>query len=90
MQIVKGHSSRWINANFLTEDHFQWQGGYSCFTYSKSAVTNVRRYIENQEQHHRKETLRNEHRRLLEKHEIDYEEEYLFEELKTRPFWGKG
>src|SRR6478752_4508131 len=57
MQDVKGSSSKWINDKKFVKGHFEWQEGYGAFSYSKSHVTNVISYIENQETHHREQTF---------------------------------
>jgi REP element-mobilizing transposase RayT len=70
--------------HFLKDKHwvpgkFSWQNGYGAFSYSKSHLDRVYRYILNQEVHHQKKTFREEYMELLEKFEIEYKEEYLFE-----------
>ena len=81
MKAVKGDSSAWINENGLTKKRFAWQAGYGAFSYSKSQLRGVIQYIRNQEQHHRSLDLRKEFQDLLEKHEVDFDERYLW----TRP-----
>ena len=56
IQNVKTESSKWIKAQNLASN-FAWQEGYGAFSYSKSQVLDVVRYIQNQEVHHRKETF---------------------------------
>jgi putative transposase len=58
---------------------FNWQDGYGAFTYSKSQVESVYKYILNQEEHHRKRPFQEEYLELLHKFEIEYDEKYLFE-----------
>jgi len=58
---------------------FQWQNGYGAFSTSKSSVEVVRRYIANQKQHHRKTSFQDELRKFLEKHELEYDERYLWD-----------
>ena len=58
---------------------FAWQRGYGAFSYSRSQIPAVAKYIENQEIHHQKKTFREEYIDFLEKFEIDYEEKYLFD-----------
>jgi putative transposase len=53
--------------------------GYGAFSYSHSQIGNVIRYINNQKEHHRKRTFREEYYEFLKKFGIDYEEKYLFE-----------
>ena len=61
IQVVKGRSSKWVNDNNLTKTRFEWQSGYGAFTYSKSHVYKVFKYIQNQEIYHQKQTFRNEY-----------------------------
>lgn len=82
MQLVKGDSSEWINKQSLTVGKFNWQEGYGAFSYAKSQIDNVVRYIINQQEHHRKETFREEYLKILDAFEVDYEEKYVFDELK--------
>jgi REP element-mobilizing transposase RayT len=81
MQSTKAKSSKWINENSLTRHRFEWQTGFGSFTYSRSAIHNVYRYIQNQERHHRKKTFRKEYIGLLEKYGVVYDERYIFQEL---------
>jgi len=57
---------------------FAWQEGYGAFSVSKSAVLPVREYIQQQEKHHQKRTFQEEYREFLEKHGIDFDEQYLW------------
>lgn len=82
LQLIKGNSSKWINDEKLTTTKFSWQSGYGAFTYGQSQVYDVVKYIQNQELHHKKTTFRDEYLKLLEKFEVDYNEEYVFEDLK--------
>lgn len=81
MQEVKRSSSLWINENKLTNTKFAWQEGYGAFSYSKSQVENVIKYIKNQEKHHRKQSLKDEYIQILKNLEIEYDERYIFQEL---------
>jgi len=56
---------------------FRWQTGYSIFTVSPSKVAEVKKYIKNQEAHHRKSTFREELRALLKAHGVEFDERYL-------------
>lgn len=58
---------------------FQWQGGYAGFSVSQSNVDEVRKYIENQEEHHRKMTFQDELRALFRRHGIEFDERYVWE-----------
>lgn len=74
---VKGKSSRWVNAEKKSAQHFDWQEGYGAFSVSASHAERVRRYIRNQERHHHRTTFRDELTTLLNRHGIDYDERYL-------------
>ena len=80
MRDVKANSSKWINENQLTETKFEWQRGYGVFSYSKSALKNVVKYIENQKVHHKKSNFLEEYKEFLEKFDIKYEDEFIFKE----------
>ena len=58
---------------------FQWQGGYAGFSVSKSNVAEVRKYIENQAEHHRKMTIQDELRALFKRHGIEFDERYVWD-----------
>jgi putative transposase len=78
-QLVKGGSSAWIHEQFPELAEFAWQDGYGAFTVSKSAVPDVSAYIENQREHHRTRTFKEEFRALLDRHGIEYDERYLWD-----------
>jgi putative transposase len=80
MQDVKSGSSRWINDNNYSNDRFEWQSGYGAFSYGKSQLPDVIRYIENQKSHHRKQTFLQEYKLFLEKFEVEYDERYILQE----------
>ena len=75
VQLLKGSSSRWINEH---GDEFSWQEGYGAFSVSASNLDTVKRYIANQESHHRKVTFEQEFIAFLKKHKIDYDPRYVF------------
>ncbi|WP_396212901.1 IS200/IS605 family transposase [Flavobacterium sp.] len=81
LQDIKGSSSKWINEKKFLKVKFEWQEGYGAFSYSKSHVNNVIRYIQNQENHHKKESFREEYLKFLKVFEIEYDERYIFNEL---------
>jgi len=82
IQIVKANSSKWINDNKLVLGKFEWQEGYGGFSYSHSQRDNVIKYIMNQEKHHSRRTFRDEYLELLNKFEIKFQDEYIFEFYK--------
>jgi len=79
VQNVKTESSKWIKDNKFCKA-FAWQEGFGAFSYSKSHVGRVIRYIQNQEVHHKKETFLNEYRKMLKAFEIEYDDGYIFKE----------
>lgn len=81
MQKVKGDSSRWINEKRFTPRKFNWQEGYGAFSYSKSQVPVVIKYIANQEIHHRKKTFKEEYLGFLKAFDIEYDERYIFKDI---------
>ncbi|MDN3205213.1 IS200/IS605 family transposase [Algoriphagus sediminis] len=77
-QKVKSSSSKWINENGLARGKFAWQTGYAGFSYTKSHVDRVVKYIANQKAHHTKTGFQFEYKRILDELGIEYKEEYLF------------
>jgi putative transposase len=82
MRILKGESSEWINKEKFTKTKFHWQEGYGAFSYSRSQVSAVSKYIENQEEHHRKKTFLEEYKDFLVHFEVDFNEQYIFKSLE--------
>jgi len=82
MQDVKGNSSKWINEKKFVSSHFEWQSGFGAFSYSKSQIADVIKYIQNQETHHAKQTFLDEYRELLNQFDIEYDERYIFRQLE--------
>ena len=76
---IKANSSKWINDNNWLKHEFHWQTGFGAFTYSKSQIDRVAKYILNQSEHHKKKSFKEEYINLLEKYGIEYDERYLFE-----------
>jgi len=82
LQDIKGNSSKWINEKKFIKSRFEWQEGYGAFSYGKSQLKNVVTYIENQEEHHRKKTFREEYLDFLKVFEVDFDEKYIFKDLQ--------
>lgn len=80
MQLVKSESNKWIEEQGFCSSTFAWQEGYGAFSYAKSQVNNVVRYIQNQEIHHRKESFLDEYRKYLDAFDIEWDERYIFKE----------
>ncbi len=76
---VKSNSSRWVHQTYRNALAFAWQEGYGAFSVSKSEERKVIEYIRNQESHHRKRTFKEEFVTLLDRHDIEYDERYLWD-----------
>ncbi|MDC8001266.1 IS200/IS605 family transposase [Aequorivita todarodis] len=76
---VKKSSNKFINEKKFTKYKFEWQDGFGAFSYSHSALDNVIRYIQNQKEHHKKQSFRDEYILFLKKFKVDFKEDYLFE-----------
>jgi putative transposase len=81
LQDIKGSSSKWINEKGYVKGIFEWQEGYRAFSYGKSQLIDIIRYIENQEEHHKKRTFREEYLAFLDVFDVEYDEKYIFKEL---------
>ena len=67
-QLIKGESSNWVNKNKLISGHFEWQDEYVAVAISESQINNVRAYIKNQEEHHRKKSFVEEYDEFIKKY----------------------
>jgi putative transposase len=76
---VKKSSNEFIKEKKFTKLKFQWQEGYGAFSYSHSNLDNVIKYIMNQKEHHKKKTFKEEYLEFLQKFEIEFKDEYLFD-----------
>ncbi|MEO7990053.1 MAG: IS200/IS605 family transposase [Chryseolinea sp.] len=76
---IKRASNNWINDKGFIKVKFEWQGGYGAFSYGKSQIDQVCKYIQNQKVHHAKHSFKSEYIDLLKLFEIDFKDEYLFE-----------
>ena len=79
---IKANSSRFINEKRWINGKFEWQTGFGAFSYSQSQLTNVINYIQNQEEHHKTKTFKEEYIDFLKAFEIEYKDEYTFEKKK--------
>ena len=81
VQDIKDSSSKWINKKKFVLGKFNWQSGYGAFSYSHSQIDNVVKYIQNQPQHHKKKTFRQEYIEFLVKFNVPYDERYIFKDV---------
>ena len=79
VQYIKAGSSKWINQEKLLPNKFAWQEGYGAFSVSTSLAPNVQKYIQNQEEHHRSKSFKDEYIALLKAHGISFKMEYVFD-----------
>ena len=79
MKQVKQDSPGWINQKRLAGGLFSWQAGYGAFPYSRPQLPRVIKYIQNQEQHHKKKSFIEEYREFLDNYEVDYDERCMFD-----------
>lgn len=78
---IKSSSSKFINEQKWINGKFEWQNGFGAFSYGHSQLTNIIKYIENQEEHHRTKTFKEEYIAFLKLFNIDFKDEYIFEEF---------
>ena len=79
VQEIKRTSSAWIKTKSPTQRKFHWQHGYGAFSVSQSHLEQVTRYIERQEEHHRRVTFQDEFRAFLKKCRVEYDERYVWD-----------
>lgn len=76
---IKRTSSRWVKEFSRELQKFHWQLGYGAFSVSQSNLEEVIRYIENQEEHHKKVTFKDEYRAFLKAYGVEYDERYVWD-----------
>ena len=79
IQKVKINSSAWINEKGFLKDKFAWQIGSGVFSVSHRNVPQLIKYIDNQKEHHKKRSFKDEYLKLLKHYGISFKDEYLFE-----------
>ena len=78
MQLIKGGSSKWIHETFPNQRLFSWQEEYGAFSVSVSQLDKTVAYIRGQAEHHRQMTFQEEFLMLLKKHDVKFDERYLW------------
>lgn len=76
---IKKSSNEFVREQGFTQHPFKWQEGFGAFSYSQSNFGNVIDYIHKQKEHHKKQSFKEEYISLLNKFEIEYKKEYLFD-----------
>jgi len=79
LKLIKANSSKWINDEKVLGRDFAWQVGYAAFSVSESQAETVRRYIRNQQEHHRRQPFREELIALLQRHSVQYDPRYMWD-----------
>ena len=77
VEAVKTSTSKWIKTQGVRQ--FSWQSGYGAFSVSRSNIEAVEHYIRNQREHHRRQDFKDEFRGLLKKHDVEYDEGYVWD-----------
>ena len=76
---VKKETSKWVKRRDRSLRDFYWQGGYGAFSVSQSNVKAVTKYIAGQREHHRRQTFQDEFRAFLKRHDVPYDERYVWD-----------
>ena len=79
LEEIKRSSSKWIKTKETAYQNFAWQGGYAAFSVSDSVKDTVVKYIQNQKEHHRSLSFKEEVIKFLKKYDLDYDEKYLWD-----------
>jgi len=77
MRELKADSSKWLKTEKGVHS-FSWQEGYGAFTVSAPDLAKVKRYVQNQEEHHRVKTFKEEYVAMLERGLVEYDDKYLW------------
>ena len=78
---IKRCSSMFINKNKWVLGKFEWQSGYGAFSYSKSQIDKIYKYIENQQAHHKKKSFKEEYIEILKRFNVNFENKYIFNDV---------
>lgn len=79
VQEMKTETSKWLKKQANTSEDFAWQAGYGAFSVSESNIPQVKKYIQNQEEHHRRFTYQDELRELCKRHGVELDERYAWD-----------
>ena len=78
---IKSGSTNFINRQRWVKGRFNWQEGFGAFSYSRSQLDAVIRYVKNQQKHHQRLSFRDEYVKLLDKFDVTYDERYIFKSV---------
>ncbi len=79
LEELKKQSSKWIKTKGEKYSNFYWQDGYGIFSVNPTQIDVVEKYIENQKEHHKKLTFKDELLAFLKKYNVDFDERYLWD-----------
>ena len=79
LQESKGETSKWLKRQPAVASDFTWQAGYGAFSVSASMLGEVRRYIQNQQDHHQRMSFQDEFRELCRRHGLELDERYAWD-----------
>lgn len=82
MKVVQGgktETSKWLKRQIPAGNNFAWQAGYGAFSVSASLLVDVKKYIQNQQQHHHRMTFQDEFRELCRRHGLELDEQYAWD-----------
>jgi len=78
---IKSGSTNFINRHRWVKGRFNWQEGFGAFSYSRSQLDAVIRYLKNQQKHHQRRSFHDEYLKLLDRFEVPYDERYIFKTI---------
>ncbi|MBV8416015.1 MAG: transposase, partial [Verrucomicrobia bacterium] len=79
---VKAGSSGFINDRRWVAGRFSWQEGFGAFSYAHSQLNTVIRYIQNQQEHHRRKSFNEEYIELLKRFNVPHDQRYIFQPVE--------
>jgi REP element-mobilizing transposase RayT len=79
---IKAASSGFIHERRWVRGRFNWQEGFGAFSHSHAEIDRVVRYIQRQEEHHRKQTFRAEYGEMLKDFAVEFDDRYVFAQLE--------
>jgi hypothetical protein len=79
VQEAKAETSKWLKRQLSAGRDFAWQAGYGAFSVSASLVEDVKKYIQNQQQHHQRMSFQDEFRELCRRHGLELDEQYAWD-----------
>jgi putative transposase len=78
VRLIKANSSKWVNEKHGSSGRFAWQSGYGAFSVSQSQLKALKAYVANQREHHQTRSFQDEFREFLNKHDIEFDERFIW------------